>query len=338
MTGQLLFLFAWILADQPPPSGAISGFVLNESSGQSAVAGVDVVLRVNVEGEFVIAGETLTNERGRFSFDGIPADPRYVYLAGANWQTIHYPGPRVRLSGDQRYAEVEILVRDVIQSPSPLITRRHDILIEPQQDALRVTETMEIENPMDATYVGQPTKKDGRAATLQLSIPADFRRVTFHSEFFGQRFVIIDDRLVTDIPWTPGTRELAFTYVLPVTDSKRSWERRLDLPSSQVTVRVRSDQGEAGEVVCSLPANSSARHTDVHHFSADGLPASEVIHVHLERLAAPWITWARWGALVLLAGMIGLSIVWHRTRPRLRQPVRPENHQTKKPPHPARAA
>lgn len=54
------------------------------------------------------------------------------------------------------------------------------------------------------TYVGRPAHEGGRTATLRLSIPSDFHRTTFHKEFYGRQFTLIDGRLVTDIPWAPG--------------------------------------------------------------------------------------------------------------------------------------
>ncbi len=98
-------------------------------------------------------------------------------------------------------------------------------------------ETLVVRNPSRATYVGDASA--GFATTLALGIPESFERVTFHREFFGRRFHVVNGRLVTDVPWTPGERTLKFTYYLPMTESRYALARPLDLPCSGVRVRVR---------------------------------------------------------------------------------------------------
>ena len=256
MLVQLTMMIAALSA--PPgsmPIGSIAGVVVNASRDNAPVAGAEVALRVRVDGQFVVAAETKTNTQGRFVFDALPADPAYVYLAGANFQTVHYPGRRVQLSGRQQRAHVDIAVHDAVESPSPLVVRDHQITITGEADALRVTEALVIDNPGKTTYVGLPKGESKRAATLRLSIPSDFVRATFDEEFFGRNFVIIDGKLVTDVPWTPGQRTVSLTYILPNSQKVRTWERPLDLPTDVLRVNVTGVA--AARAVCSaaqLPA------------------------------------------------------------------------------------
>ena len=105
---------------------------------------------------------------------------------------------------------------------------------------LRVTESMLIDNPGTACYVGQAAGEDAAPVTLQLAIPANFAQVTFAGEFFGRRFSLTGGKLVTGVPWPPGQRELRFSYVLANAERHRVWQRPLDLPSSGVRVSVRT--------------------------------------------------------------------------------------------------
>ena len=318
MTPSLLLAVVSFLPGQATPAaGAIRGTVVNASQAQVAVSGAEVALRVNVDGQFVLAAETKTDEQGRFEFDDIPADPDYVYLAGANWDTVHYPGPRIQLTNSNRLADIQLAVHDTVEAPNPLIVRDHKIVIEPEIGVLRITESMEIDNPSRTTYVGQPSKADGRAATLWLSIPSDFTRVTFHEEFFGRRFTVIDGRPVTDIPWTPGTRELTFTYVVPNDDRTRTWKRPLDLPTSDVSVHVHTDGDAAGEAVLSnlTPDSGAARS---HRYVSRSLSAGHVLEVTLGELPTPFAAHAKWIALGTLVVIVLLTVVLQRLQTRAR--------------------
>lgn len=300
----LLLAAGIALLGQPMPvAGSISGVVVNASLDGAPVGGADVVLRVRLEGEFVTAAETVTDAMGRFVFDDIPADSEYIYLPGANREGIHYPGPRVQLNAQTPHARVRLSVHDTVSEPSPLVLRRHDITLEPESDALRVTESLLIDNPSTLTYVGKPAHEGGRAATLRLAIPSDFRRTTFHSEFYGRQFTLIGGRLVTDVPWTPGKHELAFTYVLPNSQRERVWERPLDLPCEHLQLTVHTDTPE--DVTCNLsPTGSREADTVTFESNAGTLPAGYVVRLQLGRLPVSLTAYGRWLALAILVLLV----------------------------------
>lgn len=289
-----------------PVAGSISGVVLNMSRELEPVGGTEVVLRVKLEGQFVVAAEGTADEHGRFVFDNIPADAEYIYLPGANRDGIHYPGPRVQLNTQTPHARVKLKVHDTVTDPNPLVVRRHEIKLFPETDALRVTETLMIENPSSQTYIGLPAREDGRAATLRLSIPSDFRRTTFHKEFYGRQFTLFDGRLVTDIPWTPGKHELALTYVLPNEDPDRVWLRPLDLPCDQLWIEVHTETPD--EVSCNLSlAELQTAGAIVFESKGQTLPADHLVRLQLGRLPISMATYLRWLALAILVGLIAAT-------------------------------
>ena len=306
MIGQ--FLLAVVALQTPGPlAGSVSGVVLNASQGSKPVAEAEVVLRVKLDGQFIVAAEGVADRRGRFTFDNIPASADYIYLPGANFADIHYPGPRISLDREIPHAQVELIVHDPVSEPNPLVIRRHIITVHPETDALRVTEELLIDNSSSRTYVGKASGESQRAATLHLSVPADFRRTTFHKEFYGRQFTLIDGQLVTDIPWPPGQRELAFTYVLPNTDRNRIWRRRMDLPCEHLQIKVFTNFPE--EVSCNLAHVATSG--DVVTFESNGktLRVGHNVRLQLGRMPISVATYARWVALVLLVVLILVAVL-----------------------------
>jgi hypothetical protein len=312
--------------------GSIGGVVVNGSDGNTPAERAEVVLRVKVDDQFVIAAETLADARGAFSFEPLPVDQGFLYLPGANRDDVHYPGARVRLAPQRPHARVELVVYDAVPEPSPLIARRHDILIRCERGVLRVTETILVDNPSARTYVGNAVRDDAQPVTLALAIPSDFERTTFEKEFFGRRFSLTGGRLVTGVPWPPGESELKLTYLLRNEDTSRVWRRPLDLPCSEVRLRVVGDKPE--EISCNLgPRESEQWGERVFESSGQSLPAGHVVRVELGHLPVPWITYGRWLALVGLVGLIAVAgVVTIRrkgTRARDRQdrsPTPPSGH------------
>jgi hypothetical protein len=285
----------------PPEAQQIEGVVVNGSQGQAPVAGAEVLLRGGEDGALVPLARTTADANGCFRFVDLPVEPGLVYRPGANRQGVHYPGPRLlaRVGAGDR---VTITVYDTVAAPSPLVADRHDLDIEVKPAVLTVTETLVVRNPTLTTYVGQPGAGPF-TATLALSIPDGFERVTFADAFHGRQFHIVEKHVVTDIPWTPGSRELRFTYSLVRNEGRHTFVRLLDLPTAQVRVRVRGE--EASRVVCDLPRVDSPRGDSVEFRSTPaGLEPGHRLTVESGAASTPWIVSARWIALLLFGALV----------------------------------
>ncbi len=307
---QLVFVVCSVLSEPASPGGgSIGGIVLNGSHGRVPVGGAEVVLRARVDGRLMVAAETLADTEGKFRFEPLPVRSDLQYLPGANRDMVHYPGERLRLTPKRPHAHVELVVYDAAAEPSPLVAPRHEIVIRPETGALKVTETILIANPTSTCYVGRPASEGAEPVTLQLAIPSDFQRVTFHKEFFGRRFSQAEGKLVTGIPWPPGSKELKLTYVLRNPQRHHVWERKLDLPCSRLRVRVSTDKPE--EVSSNLEPGATERQGEK-VFQGDGrtLPAGYVVRVEMGRLPVSWMVYGRWLALAALMGLVaGASVI-----------------------------
>ena len=303
---QLLLMACFASAAGPgEQQGAIGGIVVH-ASNRAPVGGADVVLRIEIDGQFVPLAKTTADEQGKFLFHSLPVGEGYLYLPGANRDDVHYPGPRVRLTPERSQVGVKLEVRDATTGPNPLVARRHEVIICPEPGALTVTETILVDNPTSKCYVGQAAGEDAGPVTLRLAVPPDFERATFHEEFFGRRFSMVDGKMVTGVPWQPGQREVKLTYVLPNSEHDRLWKRPLDLACSDVRVRVQT--ARPSEVFCNLEPGTAARDGEI-VFESRGktLPAGYVIRVELGRLPVPFMVYGRWLALAALVGLVAAA-------------------------------
>lgn len=305
----LLCLF---LGQTAPGDGSIRGVVLNGTANRATVKGATVVLRAKLDGPLVPLAETTTDGHGRFSFEQLPTGQNIIYLPGANRDGVHYPGKGVRLSPPGANARVELIVYDSVASPCPLVTERYDLEIRPEAGSLKVREVLVITNPTSRTYVGrvrgEHASDDSEPETLRLAVPSDFERITFDQEFFGRRFSVVNRRLVTHIPWTPGRKELAFTYVLRNESGNRSFDRPLDLPSCGVEVRVLTDRPE--EVSCTLATSSRTKRGEtVFRSRGEILPRGRIVRVELGKLPVPWIVRGRVLAASTLVALIAAGVL-----------------------------
>jgi hypothetical protein len=316
-------------AAAPGAEGVIAGRVVNASRGSRPVDGVQVVLQVRAEGQFAPFRETVTNALGQFRFENLPVGGDYLYLAGASQDGVYHPGPRLQVLAHRPSVRTELKVYDAVASPNPLVIRRQEILLCSEPGALRVTESLLVENPTDKCFVGEPTRQGAEPVTMRLSIPAEFERATFEEEFFGRRFSLAEGALVTGIPWPPGQREIKFTYVLRNEKKYSALQRPMDLPCEHLRVRVRTSnqirrpdilvwlgKGQARTSVLSSSGDGSGE--AVFESTGETLPMGHVLHVDLGRLPLPLMAYARWIAvavLALLMATVSRLAIWPKRRP-----------------------
>ena len=172
----LLLVGSVAAADAPADEGRIEGAVVR-AVDRSPIGGAEVVLRAKVGGEMTLVAETTADAQGRFLFDKLPADGSRVYLPGANRDGIHYPGPNVRLTGLRPRADVTLTVHDSIAFPNPLVVRRHEIVLTPREGALEVMESMLVDNPGPACYVGQAPRKMPSPSRCNWPFPPSLSRL-----------------------------------------------------------------------------------------------------------------------------------------------------------------
>jgi hypothetical protein len=296
------------------PQGSIGGVVLNATRGNAPVPQADVVLRIRAEGQLALFRETKSDAEGRFFFAHLPVGSAYPYLPGANRDGIHYPGPAMLLTAERPHAIVELTVSDAVAEPCPLVIRRQRVSLHPEPGVLRVDESLLVDNPSTGCYVGAAGPGHAPPVTLRLAIPADFVRITFGDDFFGPRFSLVDGKLVTSVPWTPGRRELKFSYVLRNNQRSCVWERSLDLPCDDLRVEVQADN--PNEIVCNLPKSLARSEGQVAFQSAAAtLPAGQPIRVQLGQLPVPWADYARWLSPLVLLGVVALASYFLFCRP-----------------------
>jgi hypothetical protein len=267
-----------------------------------------------LDGEFVVVASTKTHRDGSFRFEGLPLDIGSLYLPGANQDDVHFPGPRISLNANRPRATINLNVFDSISQANPLVIESHDIIVHAEPGSLKVRETMLINNPSLQCYVGVPRHPGGGPVTLELGVPADFERITFDKEAFGRAFKLINNKLVTGIPWPPGKRELGFSYVIANEKGNRTWQRRVDLPCSRLLMKVRTETPD--HVACNLPIAATSQDGEACFESkAEPLPMGHVLQLELDHLPMSMMVYARRiASLILMTLVAAVSVVSVRRR------------------------
>jgi hypothetical protein len=311
------------LATDPTDGTVIRGFVVNGSRDGAPAVGAKVVLLAGRDNQLVRIADTTTDEKGTFIFDRLPAtaSPDVEYVVGAQWEGVHYSGPRFRIASDRGPTTVKITVHDAVTSPSPLIAEFHEIDIQIDNGTMKVTEIISVYNPGSKTYVGTADSESTEKGptTLSLSIPDGVSHVTFNKEYDARNFEFRDGRMATSVPWPPGKRQLAFVYRLPVESHAFRFQRALDLPCRQARVAVAGLGSE--ELTCNLPGLPAKDGGPIGFVSnGDILPAGHVLQLQMKSSSTLGTDDTRWLALAILGGLVSLTILFILYRRRAATP------------------
>lgn len=309
--------------NEPHGRGAIGGLVVNGSDGDQPLAGAEVVLRrIDADGIAPVA-TTKTDEHGHFAFLGLPAEQETWYVPGVNRDGVHYPGSRVPITPETPAIRVRLTAYDGLTDPSPLVALRHVIQVRVNRAArtLEVSESIRVANPSPRGYIGQAPSGES-PVTLNVRPLPGFERVVFADEFLARSFQVRDGALTTDLPWPPGSREIAISYELPITGRSVELIKPLDLPCGDVQLevlgaepgavdaRIVSDDlsdgsrdGSKGNLI-GVPLSSSPaefRRT----YQGAALPQGHVVRLSLTSLPVSPLSYAKWLAMAVLVVGIG---------------------------------
>jgi hypothetical protein len=283
--------------DVPAGPAAIAGRVVHAESGLP-VAGVEVVLyalsRTGVPG----ARHGVSEEDGRFRFEGVATGDDYAYLVGARYQGVPHPGDRVVFAEGSLLASVEVHVSDVTTDPGDVHVREARVRLAWEGSRLRVFETLQLENRGRRTYYVAPEARERGRPALEARLPDGAEEFTMPLGVVPEGLARRGDALRFFGPVHPGPGELAWSFSLA---AEEQLELALSPPAG--TERVSILVPEGGPEV-DAPGLEEAEHAHVdgrrHRVLAGPAPVREPLRLALRLPAARVATEGLAGAEVRL--------------------------------------
>ena len=203
----LCLLMAAALA---PAAAAVSGTVVNKSTGQP-VAGALVTLYTIGEQGMQPAGSVKSGAEGRFQID---ADVQGPALLQAIYDGVVYT--RMLAPGSPTTG-VEVDVYDTTAKPDGVAVEQHMVLLEPISGILHVSESILVRNSSDRAFY------DAEKGAFRVWIPPETRGAPRLMVTAPQGMPVSRDLVKVsddgvwkiDVPLKPGETRFDITYVLP---------------------------------------------------------------------------------------------------------------------------
>lgn len=228
-------------------TGDIKGIVVNETTGRPA-AGADVILAAaRADGSDRIDERTVTDRRGRYRFEDLPAGDDRFYVVDVRYDGGLFPGSPLSIPATTKDAPVidtRTKVWDTTADPRTVLIGRDDLFVTPGAGGLDVVESITVANVTERAYVGRGAPG---APTLGLPLPADARSSGIEiidSDLDVPELVRTDFGAGLTIAIPPG--EWTFTYAYRVTGTAGTYD--LSRPALYPVVRASLHAAEGIEL------------------------------------------------------------------------------------------
>jgi hypothetical protein len=216
-------------ADVPVGPGTIRGRVVHLEDPERSMSGVTVILHARTQSGLSGIRHAVSDEDGRFAFQGVSNDPTTAYLIGAQYQEVFYAGARLRFPPEETEREIEIRVAEVKVGPDLLALAEVRLLLSLDDAALGVRETHVLEVEGDAGVRALPGEP-----LLRIPVPEAGQSVEFASAAAGLSLERLPQGgLEVGGTAPPGESSVTLGYRIPVEGSSvdlvRSFEQRVPL-------------------------------------------------------------------------------------------------------------
>lgn len=297
--------------------GALEGKITNSSKGGEPVPETEVTLHPSDGGSDLKA---TSGRDGVFRFSGLDATDSISYTVSLNYAGVDYNSPAVGFGAGENTKKLDVPVYDTSDDSSAIQADIAHIIvdIDPSQRVIGVTEFQSLSNGSDRVYVGKPSAESEQRELLRFPVPDgavhlqpidDISQVKLSTLPNGGGFADIT-------PFPPGTRELAYSYMLVYNDSSLVLQRPTSLNTAKVNLLV-SDVG-ARVSVSGFTASPQPVDFDGNKYlvlSGAGLSSGQSLQIQLSGLplngnAAQGVTDnLKLGAIVLVPLAVGVLFV-----------------------------
>jgi cytochrome c-type biogenesis protein CcmI len=223
------------LADVPAGPGRIAGEIVHDQR-PGAAAGVDVALYSLGPDGAPGTRRTTTDAEGRFAFEGISNDPGVVYLVGARFAELPFPGDRVVFAEGQTERRVVVHVSDPVEDTSTVRVVQSSLRITLGAGRLVVAEIHRLRNDGARVVHVTPERRAGRRAPLEIELLPG-------AEGFSMPLGVVPEGLVRDGrdvtfwgPLYPGEQEISFRYEVPAETGTSTLAKRFPSAAEQIRI------------------------------------------------------------------------------------------------------
>ena len=199
--------------------GIIDVLVENATTGKK-LGSAPVRLYMFEADSFVSSRSAETDAEGRATFEALPTDASWVYVAEAQYNDLPFSSDVQQFENQSSSLEIALPVYDGGGTAADIrVERAHWVLNLSSPQRLDVGEIYILSNTGDHVYDGEKGE-DGVRRVLTLSVPANAANVGVEGATLGERFLVEENAVIDTMPMVPGQRQVLIRYSLPIENGR----------------------------------------------------------------------------------------------------------------------
>jgi hypothetical protein len=221
--------------------GVIEGRVVNGTEGGGSVEGLEVTLESYVDGTQASVATAVTDAEGRFVFEGLATDPENDYRALVSYQETDYESDWVSFPEGESQVSLEVTVYETTTSDEAISVLAAHTVVNVDQGTLVIKEYFAFVNEGDRTYIGAMEVAEGKRATLSFNLPEGASQLQLGEGLMQCCVYGIDGGFVDTMPFLPGSRQVAYVYVVTYDSDTYTFTRGVSYPTRSYDLLVRGE-------------------------------------------------------------------------------------------------
>lgn len=298
---------------QTAVTGTIAGTVETLTGGRAPVAGQEVKLTAYVNNAEADWKTATTDARGRFTFT-VPTTADRSYVINVKYKGGDYDSQPIAFKPGETRKQLTMRVYEPTTDAGILRVNVHHIIVDVGEGMVQVAELMVFSNPTDRTYIGAVVRPDGKRETLRFSIPSQASQVQYLEGLMECCVFPTETGLIDTMDVKPGTREVAYNYLIPASRAQAVVARLLDYPTDRVEVFGAAAARITATPLDAMPAVETEQGSYL-RFSGASLAPKTGVTISLSGLPMPK-TSTRRVAIAAFAGIVAAALAYPLLRRR----------------------
>lgn len=222
-----------------PNDGAVTGQVLNKTSGGGDTGGTSVLLIAFGRKEQAPLGQQTVqaDASGRYTFTGVDRDPNNVYLTVARYQNVNYPSDTPFQLTDQSTTQADITVYDATTTDNSIQLESLNLLVMgADKGIVQCMEMGALINNSDRTFVTADPQDQQLANAIKFALPKGALSVQMQTGFSDQDVIPGVGGIQVTAPIPPGRHQFAMSFQLPYSGSNVDVSMQVPYPTSSFSM------------------------------------------------------------------------------------------------------
>lgn len=219
-------LFTWMASPAkvfaqtatPPPSGDVSGKIIEQNQGVTIQQSLDVMLHIwDQSGSEINMLHAKSAINGTFQFTAVDLQPQYLYSTMATFEDVTYESQVLPPTAGSNQLNLDVPVYETTQDASAVQIGQMHVLFNFAEDGLETTEIYVLSNTSQHTIKDAIKLEDGKTATLRYPLPANADFIFFQPDGQQDRFIKFSGGFADTSPLFPGEQadQYAVQYMVP---------------------------------------------------------------------------------------------------------------------------